>query len=88
MGICPLKSLDRLVIDYVGKSPCSRDGNQYVLVMVDAFTEFVWLYPVREAKSRATTDSLKRIFAIVGFLCILISDNASFCVSAVLSILF
>ena len=77
----PRAPLDHLVIDYVGKFPRSRDGNQYVLVVVDAFTKFVLLTPVREATSRTTIDALKRIFAVVGFLRTLVSDNASYFVS-------
>ena len=77
----PRAPLDRLVIDYVGKFPRSRDGNQYVLVVVDAFTKFVWLTPVREATSRTTIGALKRIFAVVGFPRTLVSDNASYFVS-------
>ena len=38
----PRAPLDRLVIDYVGKFPRSKDGNQYILVVMDAFTKFVW----------------------------------------------
>ena len=77
----PRAPFDRLVIDYVGKFPRSRDGNQYVLVAVDAFTKFVWLFPVREATSRVTIDCLKRIFAVVDFPRILVSANASYFVS-------
>ena len=78
----PKAPLDCLFIDYyVGKFPRSRDGNKYVLVVVDAFTKFVWLTPVREATSKRTIDSLKRIFAVVGFPRTLASDNASYFVS-------
>ena len=77
----PRTLLYRLVIHYVGKFPRSRDSNKYVLVVMDAFTKFVWLAPVRGATSKTTINSLKRIFAIVGFPRALVSDNASYFVS-------
>lgn len=73
----PTTVMDRLVIDYVGKLPRSSDGNQYILVVVDSFSKFVWMFPTRECTTHATMEALKRIFAVMGFPKSLVSDNAS-----------
>ena len=49
------KPLQKLFIDYVGKFPCSKAGNAVFLTCVDAFAKFIWLVPLREATTKATT---------------------------------
>ena len=39
------RPMEKLFIDYVGPFPSSKSGNSYLLVRVDAFSEFVWLFP-------------------------------------------
>jgi len=51
--------MQNIFIDYVGKLPGSKVGNTAILVCVDAFSKFVWLFPVREATTRITIKALK-----------------------------
>ena len=69
--------MDKLFIDYIGKLPRSSSGNTYLLVCVDAFTKFVWLFPVREATSQKTIQCLKSIISSFGVPRCIVSDNAS-----------
>jgi hypothetical protein len=40
------RPLQRLFVDYVGRSPRSKIGNTMLLVCEDGFIKFVWLFPV------------------------------------------
>jgi hypothetical protein len=71
------RPMEKLFIDFVGKFPRSKAGNAYALVCVDAFTKFVWIFPVREASTATTIRVLNSIFAIFGVSEVLVSDNAS-----------
>jgi hypothetical protein len=41
------RPMEKFFVDFVGKLPRSKSGNAYALVCVDAFTKFVWIFPVR-----------------------------------------
>lgn len=74
----PSRPFHTLHIDHVGKLPRSKSGNTYILVVVDTFTKFVWLCPVREATSASTIKALSsHIFQHFGFPQNIISDNAT-----------
>ena len=71
------RPLQKIFIDYVGKLPRTKSGNQMLLVCVDAFTKFVWLIPVREATSDVTIKALRQlIFSTFSVPEIIVSDNA------------
>jgi hypothetical protein len=59
------RPMQKLFIDFVGKFPRSKSGNTYALVCVDAFSKFVWIFPVREASTATTLRALDSVF--VGF---------------------
>lgn len=40
-------SLDTFHLDYLGPLPSTRKKYRHILVIVDAFTKFVWFYAVR-----------------------------------------
>jgi transposase InsO family protein len=71
------RPMEKLFIDFVGKFPRSKSGHAYALVCVDAFTKFVWIFPVREASTATTIRALNTIFASFGLPEVLVSDNAS-----------
>jgi hypothetical protein len=57
--------MQKILIDFVGKLPWSKAGNSAILVCVDAFSKFVWLIPVRQARTKTTIKALQqRIFSI------------------------
>lgn len=71
------KPMEKLFVDYVGKLPRSKKGNSYLLVCVDAFTKYVWLFPVREATTRATISCLSSICGSFGPPKVIVTDNAT-----------
>lgn len=71
------RPMQKIFIDFVGKLPRSSMGNCYILVCVDAFSKFTWLFPVREATSSSTIKCLQSIFASFGFPQVIVSDNAT-----------
>ena len=70
---CPM---ERLYIDFIGKLPRSRSGNAYALVVVDGFSKFSWIFPLREATTARAVSSLRSIFSWTGPPQCLVSDNA------------
>ena len=48
----------KLFIDFIGKLPRSKAGNCYALVVVDAFSKFSWIFPLREATAALAVSSL------------------------------
>lgn len=71
-----LNPMDKLFADYLGPLPRTRDGNRYVLVVVDAFTRFVWLLPSKGATAAWSIHHLRSIFASFGPPKELVTDNA------------
>jgi hypothetical protein len=45
------RPLENLFLDFNGKFPRSESRNSNALVCVDAFSKFVWIFPVREAST-------------------------------------
>ncbi|KAJ4447626.1 hypothetical protein ANN_09633 [Periplaneta americana] len=60
-----------------GKFPRSKNGNTYILTVVDAFSKFCWLVPVWEATTKSALHVLKGIIASLGCPRILVTDNAT-----------
>jgi transposase InsO family protein len=71
------RPLEKLFVDFVGKFPRSKSGNAYAKVCTDAFTKFVWIFPVREASTATVIRALDLVFATFGISEILVSDNAT-----------
>ena len=51
---------DLVTVDYYGPLPTGRGGSQYIFVMLDAFSKYVSLYPIKRATVRVT---LNKIFS-------------------------
>lgn len=68
--------MDKLFVDFIGPLPCTKLGNRYILVVVDAFTRFVWLLPTRGVTATISIRQLTQIFSCFGPPRILVSDNA------------
>ena len=54
--------MEKLVIDFIGKLLRSKAGNCYALVVVDVFSKFSWVFPLREAIADLAVSSLKSSF--------------------------
>lgn len=73
----------RIYIDYVGPITRTRSGNTSLMVIIDGFTRYVVILPVRNMTAESTVQNLiKRVFAYFGFPEILVSDNAPSFLSA------
>jgi Integrase core domain len=56
----------------------SRDGKyQYLLLLKDELSGYLWLVPCRTADAEATVDSLMRLFAVFGVVLLWILDRGS-----------
>lgn len=65
-------------IDYVGPLPRSRAGFSYLFVVLDSFSKFTHLHPMRAANTQSTIKCLKEhIFLTFGTPRYLISDNGT-----------
>jgi hypothetical protein len=60
------QNIDRLVIDLINMR-ASRDGNYaWVLQMKDPFSQYIWLYPLRDKSSAEVAAVLKQWFRANG----------------------
>jgi len=72
------RPMEKVFIDYVGPLPRTRDGNTILLVAIDAFTKFTWLFPLRRATAKLTIRTLQnRLFQHFGVPGIVVTDNGS-----------
>ena len=71
------RPMEKLFVDFVGKLPRSAGGNSFILTVVDAFSKFVWLVPVREATSKSAVVVLRQIVASFGCPRVVVTDNAT-----------
>lgn len=66
-----------LHVDHLGPFVTSRKGNKFLLVMVDAYTKFVILEPVKDTKTRRVTKALMDLMHLFGAPNRLITDRGS-----------
>lgn len=63
-------------LDFIGPLPRSKTGYCYILVIVDSYSKFTLIKPLRKATAKATTDFLeKEVFLKFCVPEIIISDN-------------
>lgn len=43
---------DLITVDFYGPLPRSCGGNQFIFVIIDAFSKYVKLYPIKRATTR------------------------------------
>jgi len=69
---------ERLFVDFVGPFTRMKWGNSAILVTLDAFSKFVFFYPVRKISSQVVIDCLERnYFPAFGTPHSIVMDNAS-----------
>ena len=56
----------RLSIDFKGPLPPSKNGNQYLLTMIDEYSRFPFAYPCRDMTSTTITHCFNHLFSIFG----------------------
>lgn len=72
-----------IYIDFVGPLPRSKAGHAYMLVVVDGFSRFVRIHPIRAATTEATIKYLRdHVFLVFGVPKYLVCDNGPQFISA------
>ena len=70
--------MERIFIDFVGPLVRSRQGNLAILVVLDGFSKFVAMYPVRKITSNVVVACLVgKYFPCFGIPNCIVSDNAA-----------
>jgi hypothetical protein len=71
------RPMERIFIDFVGPIVRSRRGNIAILVVLDGFSKFIAMYPVRRISSDVVkTCLLEKFFVAFGVPQSIVSDNA------------
>lgn len=58
--------LDTLHIDHLGPMPSTNKEYNHILAIIDAFTKFVWLFPVKSTTAIETITKMKILTSIFG----------------------
>lgn len=66
-----------LHVDHVGPFETSSRGNKFILVIVDAFTKFVVIEPVKSQKTTPVVQAFQRLMCLFGVPTRIISDRGS-----------
>jgi hypothetical protein len=72
------RPMEKVFIDFVGPIARSKKGNVAVLVLLDGFSKFISMYPVRRISSEVVRTCLvERFFSAFGVPQCIVSDNAA-----------
>lgn len=62
-------------VDHLGPFIKTKSNNCYILVIIDAFTKFILLYPVRDTTTTHVINAFKSMFKVFGVVARIISDQ-------------
>ena len=62
-------------VDFKGPLPTSRNGNSYLLTIIDEYSCFPFAYPCKDMTSRTILNCFKHLFSIFGMLDMVHSDR-------------
>lgn len=71
------KPFDTLHIDHYGPLKKEKDGYTHIFIVIDAFTKFVVLYPVKSTVTKETIIALKQYFHHFGTCKRIVSDRGT-----------
>lgn len=71
------KPFDTLHTDHCGPFPVSKKKNCHILVIIDAFTKFIYIKPVKNVKSSTSIQVFTEYFSLFGVPRRLISDRGT-----------
>lgn len=69
--------LDTLHVDHLGPMPSTRKSYNYILTIVDAFSKFVWLFPVKATTSDETIKKLSLVTDVFGNPARIVADRGA-----------
>ncbi|GFX92326.1 retrovirus-related Pol polyprotein from transposon 17.6 [Trichonephila clavipes] len=64
-------------VDFIGPLPSTNKSYQHIFTIVDAFTKFTWLYPVKTVSAESALEKLKQQQKTFGYSFRIISDRGS-----------
>ncbi|GFW29450.1 retrovirus-related Pol polyprotein from transposon 17.6 [Trichonephila clavipes] len=64
-------------VDFIGPLPSTNKNYQHIFTVVDAFTKFTWLYPVKTVSAESALEKLKQQQKVFGNPIRIISDRGS-----------
>ncbi|GFV79148.1 transposon Tf2-9 polyprotein [Trichonephila clavipes] len=64
-------------VDFIGPLPSTNESYQHIFTVVDAFTKFTWLYPVKTVSAESALEKLKQQQKPFGNPIRIISDRGS-----------
>ncbi|GFU03001.1 hypothetical protein TNCV_2954361 [Trichonephila clavipes] len=64
-------------VDFIGPLPSTNKSYQHIFTVVDAFTKFTWLYPVKTVSAESALEKLKQQMKTFGNPIRIISDRGS-----------
>ncbi|GFX13178.1 transposon Tf2-6 polyprotein [Trichonephila clavipes] len=81
-GVLNLISLESIPlstyhVDFIGPLPSTNKNYQHIFTVVDAFTKFTWLYPVKTVSAESALEKLKQQQKTFGNPIRIISDRGS-----------
>lgn len=71
------KPFDTLHVDHCGPFPISKKKNCHILVIIDAFTKFIFVKPVKSVKTSITIQIFEDYFSLFGVPRRVISDRGT-----------
>lgn len=69
--------LDTWHMDHLGPMPSTNKNYKYILVIVDAFTKFVWIFPTKSTTAAETVNKLKIVTNVFGNARRIITDKGT-----------
>ena len=84
----PTRCMETLHIDIVGPLAISNEGSKYLLTVIDSFSAYIWLFPIKEQTSEIIAEKLLQVFSQVGLPDRLISDLGSPLISETMKVLW
>ncbi|GFT29547.1 pro-Pol polyprotein [Trichonephila clavipes] len=64
-------------VDFIGPLPSTNKSYQHIFTVVEAFTKFIWLYPVKTVSAESALEKLKQQQKTFGNPIRIISDRGS-----------
>lgn len=73
----PSHALEAVHVDHFGQLPETAEKYRHILLMIDSYTRFTWLFPVKSTSTKETVEKLEFVFHIFGNPTNIISDRGT-----------
>ena len=68
---------DQVAIDAIGPLPVSQDGHKYILTIIDTFSRWVVLIPIKDLEGETAAKSILQYIGHYGAPCSFLTDNGT-----------